>query len=77
MRSKKTMNESAVMPTATIRPAMPGRVSVKPALLASSSTSAYVVARRDEQGRDHDQAEAAVVEQAVEHHQDAGPRCPP
>ena len=38
------MNESAVMPTATIRPAMPGRVSVKFAVSLSSSTMAYVAA---------------------------------
>ena len=38
------MNESAVMPTATIRPAMPGRVMVKPAVLLSSSTRPYVAA---------------------------------
>ena len=30
------------MPTATIRPAMPGSVSVKPADLASTSTTPYV-----------------------------------
>ena len=38
------MNESAVMPTATIRPAMPGRVSVKFAVFESSRTMAYVAA---------------------------------
>ena len=32
------MNESAVMPTATISPAMPGSESVKPAVSLSSST---------------------------------------
>ncbi len=40
MRSKKMTNESAVTPTAMIRPAMPGSVSVNPAVLLSSSTSA-------------------------------------
>ena len=57
------------MPTATISPAMPGRVSVKLAVLESSSTMAYVVRAGDEQRADHHDAEAAVVEQAVEHHQ--------
>jgi hypothetical protein len=38
------MNESAVMPTATISPAIPGNVSVKPAAFASSRTMAYVMA---------------------------------
>ena len=33
------MKESAVMPTATIRPAMPGSESVKLAVSLSSSTS--------------------------------------
>ena len=40
MRSKKMMNESAVTPTAMINPAMPGSVSVKPAVSLSSSTMA-------------------------------------
>jgi hypothetical protein len=36
------MNESAVMPIATIRPAMPGNVRVKPTPWPSRSTRAYV-----------------------------------
>ena len=34
------MNESAVMPIATIRPAMPARVSVKPYAVAQQQTEA-------------------------------------
>ena len=37
-RSKNTMNESAVMPMATMSPAMPGSVSVKPTPWPSRST---------------------------------------
>ena len=37
-RSKKTTNESAVMPIATIRPAMPARDSAKPWYLPSTIT---------------------------------------
>ncbi len=40
IRSKYTMNESAVMPTATIRPAIPGRVRVNPEVFESTSTMA-------------------------------------
>ncbi len=37
-RSKYTMNESAVMPIATMRPATPARDSVKPSYLLSRMT---------------------------------------
>ncbi len=66
MRSKNTMNESAVMPIATMSPAMPGSVSVNPTALPSSSTATYVDDRRDEQRSDRDQSESAVVEQQVD-----------
>ena len=39
-RSKKTTNESAVTPMATMKPAMPARLSVKPSWLRPSSTIA-------------------------------------
>ena len=48
---------------------MPGRDSVKSAASLSSSTMRVGDAGGHEQRGDHDQAEAAVVEQAVEHHQ--------
>ena len=38
------MNESAVMPTATMSPAIPGSVSVKPAVSLSARTAPYVAA---------------------------------
>jgi hypothetical protein len=38
------MNESAVMPMATMSPAMPGSVSVKPTPWPSNSTIPYVTA---------------------------------
>ena len=38
-RSKYTMNESAVMPIATMRPAMPASVRLKPSCALSSTTA--------------------------------------
>ncbi len=37
------MNESAVMPTATMKPAMPGRVMANPMLVPSRITISYVI----------------------------------
>ena len=58
------------MPTATISPAMPGRVRVKPAALREQQHHGVGDGRRHEQRRDHDEAEAAVVEEAVDHHRE-------
>ena len=56
---------SAVMPMATMAPAMPGRFSAKPTELPSSTMHGVGDDRRRRQRGDHHDAEAAVVEEAV------------
>ena len=42
-RSKKTTNESAVIPIATMKPTMPARLRVKPRLRPKSTRDPYTI----------------------------------
>ena len=61
MRSKYTMNESAVIPMATMAPQTAGRFSAKPMAGPSSAMIVYVRTAETSRLSDRDERQAAVV----------------